>query len=125
MSRSGENQACSARCRAPVPPELGSTGLCVYHFTLSVEQTCAEIHRQVVLRGASAERLGEIGVYIRENSALLAGVSSDLCLSDQLKRRVLSTFLSLMNLRENLERAQRGGESSRRGHISATPATAY
>lgn len=125
MSRSNEHHACTARCKAPVPAELGSTGLCVYHFTMSVEQACAEMHRQVALRGASSERLGEIASYIRENTQLLAGVSSNLCLSDQLKRRVLSTFLSLMNLRENLERAYRRGEGALRGHISATaPATA-
>jgi hypothetical protein len=88
-----------------VPEELDPVRLCVYHFTSSVEKTCSEIHRQIVLRGATAERQAEVGKYIGESSQLLARVSSNLCLSDELKRRILCTFLSLMNLRENLERA--------------------
>ena len=40
-----------------------------------------------------------------ECALLLARVVSSLCLSDDLRRRMLSTFLSLMNLRENRERA--------------------
>lgn len=80
-------------------------GLCVYHFTSSVEQTCSEIHRQIALRGATAERQAEVGMYIDECSLLLARVTGNLCLSYELKRRILCTFLSLMNLRENLERA--------------------
>lgn len=105
MSEPGQNQACISRCKAPVPAELGSVGLCVSHFTLSVEQACAEIHRQIALRGATAERQAEIAIYLGECALLLARVSSNLRLSDDLKRRILSTFLSLMNLRENLDRA--------------------
>jgi hypothetical protein len=63
------------------------------------------MHRQIALRGATAERQAEIAMYLGECALLLARVSSNLRLSDDLKRRILSTFLSLMNLRENLERA--------------------
>lgn len=105
MSKQRSHQVCSHRCDLPVPVELDPAGLCVYHFTSSVEKTCSEIHRQIVLRGASAERQAEVGRYIGESSQLLARVSSNLCLSDELKRRILCTLLSLMNLRENLERA--------------------
>ena len=105
MSKQRGHQVCSHRCDLPVPVELDPVGLCVYHFTSSVERTCSEIHRQIALRGAAAERQAEVGKYIGECSLLLARVSSNLCLSDELKRRILCTFLSLMNLRENLERA--------------------
>ncbi len=63
------------------------------------------MHRQIALRRATAERQAEVAVYIAECALLLARVTSNLCLSDELKKRILSTFLSLMNLRENLERA--------------------
>lgn len=95
-----------SRCNALVPSELDSAGLCVLHFTTKVEQNCANLHRQIALRGATPERRNEVAVYIGESSLVLARVSSNLCLSDELKRRVLSTFLSLMNLREKIERAE-------------------
>lgn len=104
MSKPRGHHVCSHRCNLPVPVELDPVGLCVYHFTSNVEQTCSEIHRQIALRGATDERQAEVGLYIGECSQLLARVSSNLCLSDELKRRILCTLLSLMNLRENLER---------------------
>lgn len=104
MSQPRGHQVCSHRCDLPVPVELDPVGLCVYHFTSTVEKSCSEIHRQIALRGATAERQTEVGMYIGACSLLLARVSGNLCLSDELKRRVLCTFLSLMNLRENLER---------------------
>ena len=105
MSQPRGHQVCSHRCDLPVPMELDPVGLCVYHFTSTVERTCSEIHRQIALRGATPERHAEVAKYIAECSLLLAQVSSNLCLSDELKRRILCTLLSLMNLRENLERA--------------------
>ena len=44
-------------------------------------------------------------LYGRKCALLGARVVSGLCLSDDLRRRMLSTFLSLMNLPENPERA--------------------
>jgi hypothetical protein len=100
-----ELRACIPRCKLAVPTELGSVGLCVYHFTWSVEEACAEMHRQVALRQASTQRRAEMATYIGECAQLLARLTSSLCLSDDLKRRVLCAFQSLMNLRDNLERA--------------------
>jgi hypothetical protein len=88
-------------------------GLCVYHFTWSVEEACAEMHRQVALRKATAERRAEIAAYVSQSSFLLARVTSNLCLSDGLKRRILCTFLTLMNLKENLERTPLGNAFER------------
>jgi len=100
-----QSSPCIRGCAAPVPPQLSAERLCVLHFTLSVERTCAETHRQIALGGATPERRAEAAVYIDESALLLARLTGSLCLSDELKRRILSTFLSLMNLRENLERA--------------------
>ena len=108
MGKPSGHRACIPRCKLPVPAELDSVGLCVHHFTWSVEQACAEMHRQVALRMATAERRAEIATYVSECALLLARVTSNLCLSDDLKRRILCTFLSLMNLKENLERAPSG-----------------
>ncbi len=108
MSKPGEHRACIPRCKLSVPTELDSVGLCVHHFTWSVEEACAEMHRQVALRKATVERRAEMATYVSECALLLARVTSNLCLSNDLKRRILCTFLSLMNLRENLERAPSG-----------------
>jgi hypothetical protein len=108
MSNPNEHRVCIPRCKLPVPAELDSVGLCVYHFTWSVEEACAEMHRQVALRKATIERRAEIATYVSECALLLAQVTSNLCLSDGLKKRILCTFLSLMNLKENLERAPNG-----------------
>jgi hypothetical protein len=105
MVNSNNQQICRCRCDAPVPAELKPVGFCVSHFTLSVERTCDEMHRQIALRQANAARRAEVATYMGECALLLARVASNLCLSDDLRRRMLSTFLSLMNLRENLERA--------------------
>jgi hypothetical protein len=99
-----KQQSCVCRCETPVPPELESVGRCVAHFLSSVEQTCVEIHREIVLRGVDVERQAAVASYIRESAQLLALVSSNLRLTDELKRRILCSFLCLMNLREKLDR---------------------
>jgi hypothetical protein len=108
MRNLNNHRTCIPRCKLPVPAELDSVGLCVYHFTWSVEEACAEMHRQVALRTATVERRSEMATYVSECALLLARVTSNLCLSDDLKKRILCTFLSLMNLRGNLERAPSG-----------------
>ena len=108
MSGGIERRACIPRCKLSVPEELGSVGLCVYHYTWSVEEACAEMHRQVALRLATSQRRAEMVTYIGDCALLLARLTSSLCLSDDLKRRILCTFQSLMNLRDNLERTPGG-----------------
>jgi len=99
-----KQQSCVCRCEIPVPPELESVGRCVAHFISSVEQTRVEIHSEIVLRGVDEERQAAIASYICESAQPLARVSSNLRLTDELKRRILCSFLSLMNLREKLDR---------------------
>lgn len=98
---------CTASgCKIDVPGALDGQKLCVLHFTLSVEAACAEMRRETVLGNAPHNRQAEIIRYISENGESLARVAtSGLHLADEMKARVLSTFLTLMNLRENLDRS--------------------
>jgi len=76
------------------------------HFTLTIEQACAEMRRETVLGRAPHERQVEIIHYIAEHGEMLArAATSGMHLSDELKARILNTFLTLMNLRENLDRS--------------------
>jgi hypothetical protein len=85
---------------------LESKSLCVLHFTQGVEQECAEMRRETVLGRTSHERQVEIIHYIAEWGELLARTAtSGLHLPDEMKARILNTFLTLMNLRENLDRS--------------------
>ena len=93
-------------CKHDVPAALAEHKLCILHFTLSLEAGCAEMRRETALGNAPNERQREIMRFITENGERLARVAtSGLHLTDDLKARVLSTFLTLMNLRENLDRA--------------------
>src|ERR1700680_5085444 len=95
-----------AGCKNEVPPALADSTLCVLHFTLSLEAGCAEMRRETALGKAPQERQREIMRFITEHGERLARVAtSGLHLTDDLKARILSTFLTLMNLRENLDRA--------------------
>jgi hypothetical protein len=125
MANPGEHQVCSSRCKAPVPADLKLVGLCVSHFTLNIERTCSEMHRQIVLDLITAERQTEVANYIGECALLIARLATNLCLSDDLKRRILTTFLALMNLRETLEHAtSRLTPHLRSPESSVTPAPA-
>jgi hypothetical protein len=94
-----------------VPDELVVESLCVSHFTLSIEQTCAEMRRETARGTPSNARQKEIMRYIESTGEHLARVATlSPRLPDEMKARILNTFLTLMNLRENLDRAaQRTG----------------
>jgi hypothetical protein len=93
-------------CKFEVPASLESERLCILHFTLGVEEVCAEMRRETALGKADHARQVEIIRYIADHGELLARVAtSGLHLADEMKARILSTFLTLMNLRENLDRA--------------------
>jgi len=98
----------SPGCKATVPVELKAERLCALHFTLSVEQTCAEMRRETAVAAATAERRADIARYIASSGEKLAHLATGSeVLPDEMKGRILSTFLTLMNLRENLDRAAR------------------
>jgi hypothetical protein len=78
----------------------------VLHFTLRIEERCAAMRRETALGTAPRERQLEIIEFIGQQGGQLARVAtSGMHLSDEIKARVLNTFLTLMNLRENLDRA--------------------
>src|SRR6266581_4712984 len=86
-------------CKNDAPQALAEQQLCVLHFTLSVEASCSEMRRETALGNAPHERQGEIMKFITEHGERLARVAtSGLHLTDDLKARILSTFLTLMNL---------------------------
>ena len=107
-----------AGCKSGTPPALAEQRLCVLHFTLSLETSCSEMRRETALGNAPQERQREIMKYITEHGERLARVAtSGLHLTDDLKARILSTFLTLMNLRENLDRSKMRGSFGRSGHV--------
>jgi hypothetical protein len=89
-----------------VPAGLAAEHLCVLHFTLFIEQECAEMRRETALGNADRERQLE---FIRKIAArgesLVHTATSGFAMSDEIKARVLSTLLTLMNCRENIDRA--------------------
>jgi len=98
---------CSAPgCKHSVPAALDSEGVCVHHYIASVERDCADIRRETVSGRSPHERQLEIITYIRVQGETLARTAtSGLHLPDEMKARLLNTFLTLINLRENLDRA--------------------
>lgn len=106
-----------AGCKNDSPPALAEQRLCVLHFTLALETSCGEMRRETALGNAPQERQREIMRFITEHGERLARVAtSGLHLTDDLKARILSTFLTLMNLRENLDRASMRSSFGRSGH---------
>lgn len=91
-------------CKAAVPPDLASEGLCVMHLTFNMEQACARLRNEISQGTASPERRAEIGGYVLGLSVMLARIASSITLPDDRKKRVLNTFLTLMILRETLDR---------------------
>jgi len=103
-------------CKHDVPVALAGQNLCILHFTLSLESSCAEMRRETALGNTPHDRQREIMGFITEHGEKLARVAtSGLHLTDDLKARVLSTFLTLMNLRENLDRASMRTPTGRGG----------
>jgi hypothetical protein len=98
------HQCCTPGCGALVPVELETEGLCVPHFLSSAEKACAEIRREAAAESSVARRV-EFGVYVAASAMKLALIGTGSSrLSDEIKRRVLTTFLTLMILREKLDR---------------------
>jgi hypothetical protein len=98
-------------CQVPVPQELQAERLCVLHFILGIEHDCAELRRETAMGKTSEARQSEIASYVKTTALRLTQVATGrLRLSDELKKRILTTFLTLMNLQESLDRsANRSG----------------
>lgn len=106
---------CTAMgCKATVPADLESERLCLLHFTLNLEQDCAQMRRETTHAKVNRERMEEILRYIGERGEKLARVAtSGAAQSDEIKARILSTFLTLMNFRDNLDRSLHRTSSAR------------
>lgn len=88
------------------PAGMATEHLCVLHFTLFIEQECAEIRRAMAIGGVPHEKQVEYMQKISDRGAAMVGVAtSGFPMSDELKARILSTLLTLMNCRENIDRA--------------------
>lgn len=80
--------------------------MCILHFTLNIEQECAETRRETALGPVVHERQVELMEKIASRGEMLVSVAmSGFPMSDELKARILSTLLTLMNTRENMDRA--------------------
>ncbi len=92
-------------CKLEVPAALVDSALCVHHYLVWLDGNCAGMRRETA-SGVSTERHDQITTFLREHGERLSHVATGgHRLSDDMKARVLNEFLSLINLRENLERA--------------------
>lgn len=100
-------ESCSAKvCKGVVPPQLTAEHLCVLHYTLLIEQECAEMRRATALGNASHEIQAEyIDRIAKRGESLVHIATSGFTMSDEIKARILSTLLTLMNCRENMDRS--------------------
>lgn len=104
----GQPISCLPGCHTPVPAELETEKRCVLHFLLSVEHTCASMRRETVMEGSSAVRRSEIAAHVKGTAEKLSRVALiSPSLTDDMKKRVLTTFLTLMNLQESLDRSMK------------------
>lgn len=100
-------ESCSAKgCKSPVPSGLAAERMCILHFTLFIEQECAELRHESNLGKVSHERQVEMMKKIVDRgSSLVQVATSGFPMSDEIKARILSTLLTLMTCRENMDRA--------------------
>ena len=100
-------EPCAAKgCKATVPAGLVPVHMCILHFTLNIEQECAEMRRETALGPVVHERQVELMEKIASRGEMLVNVAmSGFPMTDELKARILSTLLTLMNTRENMDRA--------------------
>jgi hypothetical protein len=98
-------KCCIPGCGMDVPSEIENETLCISHFLLAAESVCAAMRRETVTGGPDAPRRVEIQEYVATSAMKLARVGTgSLRLSDETKKRILTTFLTLMILREYLDR---------------------
>ncbi|MGB0035462.1 MAG: hypothetical protein WBP79_08315 [Candidatus Acidiferrales bacterium] len=98
-----------------MPAGLAAERMCILHFTLFIEQECAEMRRESALGKTTHERQVECIQKIAGRGETLVHVAtSGFPMTDEIKARILSTLLTLMNCRENLDRASMRQSALRR-----------
>jgi hypothetical protein len=101
-----DNNCSSKGCKATVPAGLAAERMCILHFTLFIENECAETRRATALGNTPHERQVEFFKKIASRGEVLVKVAtSGFPMTDEIKARILSTLLTLMNCRENMDRA--------------------
>jgi hypothetical protein len=106
MSDSTGRSAGLCWCQVSVPQELETELLCVQHFLLGIEHDCSELRRETAQGKTNAGRQTEISTYVKTTAMKLTQVATGrMRLSDDYKKRILTTFLTLMNLQESLDRS--------------------
>ena len=107
-STSGDaNKSCNRGCKAPVPQELAVESICVLHFIVSVESACHDMRREAAMDLTTPTRRREIETYVKTTALKLSDVAtSSTRLPDDLKKRILTTLLTLMNLQESVDRSR-------------------
>lgn len=101
------DKACKCGCRSAVPQELEAESVCVQHFIVSIETECHLMRREAATELATISRRREINSYVKATAMKLSEVAtSNTRLSDDMKKKVLTTFLTLMNLQESVDRSR-------------------
>jgi len=107
-TRQAQNQHiiyCPLGCKRAIPLELRTENLCVLHFIQSIEQGCSIMRREVSIEKVSAARTLEIQSYIKSTAMKLSEIATGgTPLSDELKNRILTNLLAMMNLRDSVDR---------------------
>jgi hypothetical protein len=101
-------------CQLPVPQELETEVLCVQHFLTTVEHDCSDLRREIAVGKTTPVRQAEIADWVKNTANKLTIVAyGRLRLSDEYKKRILTTFLTLMNLHESLDRSANRATTNR------------
>jgi len=125
MAPIADQGACSVCLETPLPEELLATGLCLAHYMVAVERTCAVMRRHVASHNVSPEYREQLASYAVESALVLSRAASSLSLSGNSKDAVLATFLSLMGLLEHTDRPEADHfELNRVAHQAARDAAA-
>lgn len=101
------HEICSSKgCKASIPARLSAEGMCILHYTLHIENECAEMRRETALGKTNHDRQVELMKKIIVRGEILVAVAtSGFPMSDEIKARILSTLLTLMNCRESMDRS--------------------
>ena len=122
MSEPRSASASLCWCQVAVPQELETELLCVQHFLLGIEHDCAELRRETAQGRSSSIRQSEIVAYVKTTAMKLTQVATGrLRLTDDYKKRILTSFLTLMNLQESLDRAANRTPAMRELRTASVP----
>ncbi len=110
------NRCTHYGCKHTVPAELKDEGLCLAHYLATLDEVCSNLRRETAPGKLSPERHGEVLEYISRQGERLARIGTGgHGITDDVKSRILSTLLLLINLREAVDRAHARTHGPRAG----------